>query len=98
MAAAERGFDRLRLLDAFDQQVDAVAAPEQLAVEYHGRHAEHAERLSLVDDAVMLGSRRTADIGFKIFGSSADIRDDAGNFRQLVDFQLVTPEAFEHRV
>ena len=43
-----------RVLDPFDQHVDAVAAPEQFTVEDHGRDAEHAERLGFVDYTVVL--------------------------------------------
>ena len=66
VAAAERGRDGGGVLDAFDQHVDAVAAPEQFAVEYHGRHAEHAERFRFIDDAVVLLSRGARDISLEI--------------------------------
>ena len=61
MAAAQRRRDRFRIPDAIDQHVDAIAAPEQFAVEDHGRHAEHTERFRFIDDAVVLRTRRTAD-------------------------------------
>jgi hypothetical protein len=64
--ASQRGRDGFGLFDTFDQHVDAVAAPEQFAVEHHGGHAEHAEGLRLINDAVMLSARRTVDVGFEI--------------------------------
>jgi hypothetical protein len=39
----ERDVRRFWRPDPFDQERDAIATPEQLAVEDHGRHAEHAE-------------------------------------------------------
>ena len=62
MPAAKCRCDRFRILDALDQHVDAVAAPEQFAVEDHGRNAEYAERFGFIDDEVMFRSRRTMDI------------------------------------
>src|SRR5882672_11213744 len=98
MPASERSGDRLRILDAFDQQVDAVTAPEQLAIEHHGGHAEHAERLGLVDDTIMFRACRPVDVSLKILCRSADVGDHSGYLRQLVDFEIVAPEAPEHCV
>ena len=67
VAAAERGRDGGGVLDAFDQHVDAVAAPEQFAVEHHGRHTEHAEFFRFLDDAVDLGASGAMDVGFEFF-------------------------------
>ena len=72
MAAAQRLRDRLRIADALDQHVDAIAAPEQFAVEDHGRHAEHTERFRFIDDAVVLGPRRAVDVGLELLGRAAD--------------------------
>src|SRR6267378_5561969 len=98
MPASQRRRDRLWLLDALDQHVDAVAAPEQFAVKHHGGHAEHAEGFRLVDNEVVFLARRTIEVGFEILWRTADISDHFGNLRQLVDFEVVTPEAPEHRV
>ena len=68
MPASQSSRDALRIADAFDQHVDAVAAPEQFAVEHHGGYAEHAERFGLIDDAVVFGPRRAVDIGLEIAG------------------------------
>src|SRR5450631_4805842 len=96
--APQRGRDGLGLFDAFDQHVDAVAAPEQFAVEHHGGYPEHAEGFRLVDDAVVFLARRTADVGFEILWRTADVSDHTGNVGQFVDFEVVTPEASEHHV
>src|SRR5258707_12683509 len=87
MPASQRDRNRLGLLDAFDQQVDAVAAPEQLAIEHHGGYAEHAEGFRFIDDAVMLGACRAVDVGFEIRRRASDRSDHAGNVRQFVDFE-----------
>jgi hypothetical protein len=42
------------LVEPLAQQADAVAAPEQLADDDEGRHAEHARRLGLTAQAVVL--------------------------------------------
>jgi hypothetical protein len=63
--SAERDLLGFRGADALDQERDAVAAPEQFAVEHHGRHAEDAERLGFRDDAVMLLARAFLNIGFE---------------------------------
>src|SRR5262245_31980813 len=60
--AAQCRRDRFWIPDALDEHVDAIATPEQFAVEDHGRHAEHAERFRLVDDAVVFCPRRAVDI------------------------------------
>ena len=53
MTASQRCRDTAGALDALDQHVDTVATPEQFAVEHHGGHAEHAERLRLADDPIV---------------------------------------------
>src|ERR1700744_4133759 len=98
MPAGARGTYACRIPDALDQHVDAVAAPEQLAVEDHGRHAEHAERLGLSDDLVMLRARGTGDISFEIRRRAAERHDHACYGREIVDLQIVAPEPPEHRV
>src|SRR3954469_22940969 len=98
MAAAESCLDRPGLLDAFDQHVDAVAAPKQLAVEHHGRHAEHAEHFGLVDDAVMLGACGAMDVGFELAGRATAGRDDVRDCGEIVDLELMAPEPTKHRV
>ena len=98
MAAAQRRRDRFRIPDALNQHVDAIAAPEQFAVEDHGRHAEHTERLRFIDDAVVLGPRRALDVGLERLGRAADRRDHARNVRQFVDFEIMTPEATEYHI
>src|SRR6202012_1656320 len=98
MPAAE-GRDRaIGILDALDQEIDAIAAPNQFAVEYHGRHAEPAERLRLVDDAIMLGAAGPLGIGFEIPGGTAGRCDHTPDITERVDFQIVAPESREYRV
>src|SRR5256885_5196488 len=70
--ASQRGRDTVGALDALDQHADTVAAPEQFAVEHHGGDAEHAERLRLVDNAIVLGPCRPVDVGLKILCRAAD--------------------------
>jgi hypothetical protein len=59
--ASGRSGDHLRVFDVFDQQLDAIAAPEQLAIEHHGGYAEHAERFGFVDNPVVLFACRPVD-------------------------------------
>jgi len=42
----------------------SMRSPPQnkFAVEDHGRHAEHAERLRFIDDAIVLGARRAVNV------------------------------------
>src|SRR6476660_3318524 len=96
--ASQCGRGAVRIFDTLDQHVDAVAAPEQFAVEHHGGHAEHAKRLRFVNDAIVLGPRRSLDIGLKILCRAADRGDHAGDLRQVVDFEIMTPETAEYRV
>src|SRR4029453_2295917 len=98
MTAAQRRRDRFRIPDALDQHVDAIATPEQFAVEDHGWHAEHTERFRFIDDAVVRGSRRAVAVGLERPGLAADRCDHARDVRQLVDLEVVTPEATEYRV
>ena len=98
MTAAQRRCDRIRFPDALDQHVDAIAAPEQFAVEDHGRHAEDTEDFGFIDDVVVLGPRHAVDVSLERLGRAADRRDHARNVRQLVDFEVMTPEATEYRV
>src|SRR6266581_4524430 len=98
VSASQRRCDRLRVLDALDQHVDAVAAPEQFAIEHHGGYTEHAEVFGFVNDAVMLRACRAVDVSFEILCGATDGGDHAGNVRQFVDFEVVTPETPEHRV
>src|SRR6185436_2360107 len=90
--------DRARVSDAFDQHVDAIAAPEQFAVEDHGWDAEHTQRFGFIDDTVVLGPRRAVDVGLERLGRAADRCDYARNIGQLVDFEIMIPEAAEYRV
>ena len=98
MTAAERGRNSFRVPDALDQHVDAVAAPEQFAVEHHGGHAEDAERFRLQDDAVVFFTRRTLHIGLESGGRSAELSNDSDDLRQFVKLEFVIPEALENRV
>src|SRR6202012_4844399 len=98
MAAAQRGRRAFRVLDALDQHVDAIAAPEQFAIEDHGGDAEHAERLRLVDNAVVLRARRSLGIGLEIPGRPADRGDHIRYRGEIVDLQIVAPEPPEYRV
>src|SRR6185295_3667870 len=62
----QRRLGTVRVLDPLDQHVDAVGAPEQLIIEYHGRHAEHAEHFGFINDAIVLGARIAVHIGFVV--------------------------------
>src|SRR6185312_17225789 len=77
---------------------NSVPAPEQFAIKDHGRHAEYAERLGFRDDAVVLLARRSFDVVFKRGNRAAELGDDGGDFRKVIDLELVIPEAAEHRV
>src|SRR5262249_36065483 len=72
VAAAERSRDAVRILNSLDQHVDAIAAPEQFTVEHHGGNAENPERFRFLDDAVVLGARRSVDIGLESLRRTAD--------------------------
>src|SRR5450631_1523049 len=96
--ASECRRDGFGVPDALDQEIDAVAAPKQLAVEDHGRHAEYAERFCLIDDAVMFRPCGPTDIGLELTGRTANGCNHTRNIRQLVDFEVMAPEAPEHRV
>src|SRR6516162_9356080 len=98
VAAAERSRNPLRVSDALDQHVDAVAAPEQFAIEHHGGYAEHAERLGFVDDAVVFRACGTTDIGFELPRRSAERGNHRGYLRQVVDVEIVAPEPPEYRL
>ena len=67
-------------------------------IEDHGRHAEHAERLGLVDDAVVLGTRGAVHISLEFHGRAAKAFDHGADFGEFVEFQLVIPEAPEYRL
>ena len=54
LTSRHRLFPRTALAESFEQHVDAVATPEQLAVEHEHRHAEHAHRLMGVGQATRI--------------------------------------------
>src|SRR5215813_15143390 len=85
IAAAKCGRDALGIPDPLNQHVDAVAAPEQLVVEYHRGNTEHAECFRLIDNTVMLGTRLTMGISFEIRGRSAERGNHARYRREFVD-------------
>src|SRR5215475_1632443 len=86
------------MLYAFDQHIDPVATPEELAVKYHCRYAEHAERFCFIDDEAVLLSRRTLDVVFKFLSRSAKRNDDIRYLREIVDFEIVAPKASKYRL
>src|SRR6478672_11198484 len=92
VAAPQGGRDGAGVLDAFDQHIDAVAAPEQFAVEHHGRHAEHAERFGFIDDAVVLFSCGSCDKSLEVARGAAKGGDHAGNCVEIVEFEIMAPE------
>src|SRR3954453_12883332 len=74
-SSSERDLRALGVADALDQHRNAIAAPEQFAVEHHGRHAEHAEGFRLVDDAIVLDACRSLGIGLKFGCRAAELGD-----------------------
>src|SRR5262245_29411541 len=67
------------LVEPFAQQADAVAAPEQLAGEHEGRHAEDARSLRLAAQPVVLGAALAGD-------EAGEARRRAGLDQKLVHF------------
>src|SRR4051794_23293980 len=97
-SSSERDLRALGVADALDQHRNAVAAPEQFAVEHHGRHAEHAEAFRLVDDAIVLDACRPLGVGLEFGCRAAELGDDGADRGEVVELDLVIPETPEHRV
>src|SRR3954452_16023867 len=91
-SSSERDLRALGIADALDQHRNAIAAPEQFAVEHHGRHAEHAEGFRLVDDAIVLGACRSLGIGLEVGCRAAELGDDGADRGEVVELDLVIPE------
>ena len=81
MSAAKRRRDGGGVLDALDQHIDAIATPEQFAVEHHRRNAENTKCLRFLDDPIMFGARRPMNIFLEIFRRASDRGDHAGDIR-----------------
>src|SRR5262249_49726733 len=88
----------VRILNSLDQHVDAIAAPEQFTVEHHGGNAENPERFRFLDDAVVLGARRSVDIGLESLRRTADRSNHLRDSRKIVHLEIMTPEAAEYRL
>jgi hypothetical protein len=75
-----------------------LAAPEQLAVEYKARHAEHPDRLGGMADAVDLHAAGARRIIGKLGDIGTGFRQHAADHAGILDVELALPEAFEGRV
>src|SRR5579859_5936491 len=82
----------------FLQHVDAVGAPEQLAIENTGRHAEHTAFVGRTDNRRKLLIGVAVEILAKAFRRDADLAEQRNEIVDVLDVDLAIPESWQQPV
>src|SRR5580658_2549298 len=85
-------------VEFFREPLDAVVAPERLALDDEGRHAEHPFTLGLFADLLELARPVAERVAFETVGLQPGFLHHRGQRGAVFDIQLAFEKALEHAV